>query len=85
MDLSIEFASEQREIVVEVPLINDVFPEELEKFEVHLSACPGVFVDSPSCATIEILNDDPDLPGTYYLVLRPALLVYQNYFSIQCI
>ena len=52
-------------MVLSVPLVDDVFPEGLEEFEVILSASPGVFIDSPASAIVRILNDDPDLPGIY--------------------
>ena len=58
------FSADQREIVVSIPLVDDVFPEETEQFEVILEASPGVFIDSPARALVTIFNDDPELPGT---------------------
>lgn len=66
MDVLVEFSANQVDVIVSVPLVDDVFPEELEEFEVILSASPGVFIDSPASAIVRILNDDPDvLPGIY--------------------
>ena len=65
MDQLFEFSPDQEEIVVPIPLVDDVFPEETEQFEVILEASPGVFVDSPARALVTIRNDDPDLPGLY--------------------
>ena len=59
----LEFAPNQRSLTVTVRLVDDVFPEGIEEFEVFLSASPGIFIDSPAFARIVILNDDPDLPG----------------------
>ena len=53
----------QTELVVPIALVDDVFPEGVEVFEVLLSTSPGVFIDSPSRATVTILNDDRDLLG----------------------
>lgn len=63
VDAAFEFLAGQTEVVVSIPVIDDVFPEETEQFEVILTASPGVFVDSPASAIVSILNDDPDLPG----------------------
>ncbi len=51
------------ELIIPVSVIDDVFPEMSEHFEVLLHASPGVFIQSPSRAIVTILNDDPDLPG----------------------
>ena len=63
MNTSIAFLPQQRQIVLHIPLTNDIFPEAVEEFEVYLSACPGVFIDCPAYTTVRILNDDSDLPG----------------------
>ena len=55
----------ETELVVFVRLVDDVFPEKDEKFEVFLSAAPGALIVPPAFATVTILNDDPPLPGTY--------------------
>ena len=69
VDRLVEFSANQVEVVVTIPLVDDVFPEEQEEFEVILEASPGVFIDSPASATVSILNDDPDLPGNKFLCL----------------
>ena len=51
------------QLIIPITLVNDVFPENTEQFEVLLHASPGVFIDSPSRTIVSILNDDPDLPG----------------------
>ena len=63
VNVLVEFSANQVEVVVTIPLVDDVFPEEQEVFEVILEASPGVFIDSPASANVTILNDDPDLPG----------------------
>lgn len=63
VDVLVEFSANEVDVVVSIPLVDDVFPEELEEFEVILSASPGVFIDSPASVIVRILNDDPDLPG----------------------
>ena len=68
MDVLVEFSANQVDVVVSVPLVDDVFPEGLEEFEVILLASPGVFIDSPASAIVRILNDDPDLPGIYLIL-----------------
>ena len=63
MITTVEFASGDTEVSVSIPLIDDVFPEDPESFEVFLSASPGVYIQSPAAATILINDRDPDLPG----------------------
>ena len=63
MDRLVEFSANEVEMVATIPLVDDVFPEEQEEFEVILEASPGVFIDSLASANVSILNDDPDLPG----------------------
>ncbi len=65
MDSQYEFLPNQTFLLVPITIVDDVFPEEAEQFEVILTASPGVFIDSPASTTVTILNDDPDLPGKY--------------------
>ena len=58
-----EFALGVTEVQVSIPLIDDVFPEDPESFEVFLSASPGVYIQSPAAATILINDRDPELRG----------------------
>jgi hypothetical protein len=64
VDSDFQFLPHQMEVVVSITILNDVFPEEVEQFEVILTSSPGVFIDSPAHVAVTILNDDPDLPGT---------------------
>ena len=59
----VEIGSGETEVTVSIPLIDDVFPEDPESFEVFLSASPGVYIKSPAAATILINDRDPDLPS----------------------
>ncbi len=72
-----EFSPNQEEILVSIPLTDDVFPEEMEQFEVILAASPGVFVDSPARAVVTILNDDPEFPGKNLVLLTKAVICLQ--------
>ena len=63
LDTTVEFASGVTEAQVTIPLIDDVFPEDPESFEVFLSASPGVYIQSPAAATILINDSDPELRG----------------------
>ena len=63
MSQQFEFLPDESNLIITIPLINDVFPEETEEFEVFLSSSPGVFIDFPAFARVVILNDDPDLRG----------------------
>ena len=63
LDTTVEFAEGVTEQVVIVNLVDDVFPESAEVFEVYLAVSPGVYISSPSNTTVFILNDDPPLPG----------------------
>ena len=58
-----EFLPNESNLIITIPLVNDIFPEETEEFEIFLSSSPGVFIDSPAYARVVILNDDPDLEG----------------------
>ena len=58
-----EFLPNESNLIITIPLVNDIFPEETEEFEVFLSASPGVFIDSPAYARVVVLNDDLDLQG----------------------
>ncbi len=51
------------QVQITIPLINDVFPEATESFQVFLSASPGVYIQAPAVATVVINDRDPDLPG----------------------
>ena len=58
------FSPGETEVMVSVPLIDDVFPEqEFEHFEVALSSSPGVLIGSPSFVNFTIMDDDPPVPG----------------------
>ncbi len=57
------FNPNQVQSIVDIEIVDDVFPEDTEEFEVFLSASPGVYIESPAYARIIILNDDPDLPS----------------------
>ena len=74
-----EIVADQTDVVVTVPLVDDVFPEEVEQFEVVLLASPGVFISSPASAIITILNDDPNLPG------KSTLSICTPVAMLQCI
>ena len=58
-----EFLPNENNLIITVSLVNDVFPEETEEFEMFLSSSPGVFIDTPAYARVIILNDDQDLEG----------------------
>ena len=58
-----EFLPNESNLIITVSLVNDVFPEETEEFEMFLSSSPGVFIDSPAYARVVILDDDQDLEG----------------------
>ena len=58
-----EFLPNENNLIITVSLVNDVFPEETEEFEMFLSSSPGVFIDSPAYARVVILDDDQDLEG----------------------
>ena len=74
VDRPIEFSANQESILVPITLTDDVFPEELELFEVLLAASPGVFIDSQARAVVTILNDDPELPGTLNLSITESTI-----------
>ena len=62
---TVTFEPTQTVVTVTVPLApDDVFPEPDRTFELFLSAAEGVFIFPFAAATVTILNDDPDLPGT---------------------
>ena len=63
VSLRLEFLPNESNLIITIPLINDIFPEETEEFEVFLSASPDVFIDSPAYARVVILDDDPDFEG----------------------
>ena len=63
MSQQYEFLPEESNLIITIPLVNDIFPEETEEFQVFLSASPGIFIDSPAYARVIILDDDPDLQG----------------------
>ena len=69
VDQLIEFSPDQTQLVLSITLTDDVFPEELEQFEVFLAASAGVFIASPARAVVSILNDDPQLPGKQLLLI----------------
>ena len=53
--------------MVTIPLApDDVFPEPDKTFEVFLGPIEGVYVTPFAAATVTILNDDDDLPGSLY-------------------
>ena len=58
-----QFQSGQTEVGVAVPLLDDVFPESPESFQVFLSSSPGVYIQPPAVANVTILDRDLDLPG----------------------
>ena len=65
--MNITFASGEEEVMVVVPLKDDVFPEQIfESFEVTLGASPGVLIGSPSFVNFTITDDDPPLPGKLF-------------------
>ena len=62
--MDVTFLSGVTEVMVSIPLLDNVFPEEeFENFEVVLSASPGVLIGSPSFVNFTIVDDDPPLPG----------------------
>ena len=60
---SVEFEPDETEKDVVIQLIDDVFPEETESFEIFLASSPGVFIQSPAAATVVISDRDPELPS----------------------
>ncbi len=56
---------EATQLVIPISIVDDVFPEISEHFEVLLHTSPGVFIDSPSRVVVTTLNDDPDLPSKF--------------------
>lgn len=48
---------------VSLSLIDDIFPEKNETFEVFLTASPGVFLSPYTRMVVTITDDDPDFPG----------------------
>ena len=46
-----------------IRLLDDVFPEPTESFQVFLSTSPGVYIQSPAVATVVIIDTDPNIPG----------------------
>ena len=71
----VEIGSGETEVTVSIPLIDDVFPEDPESFEVFLSASPGVYIQSPAAANILINDRDPDLPSKPLTLCIACLLV----------
>ena len=60
---AVEFGPNEHLVTVMIDIVDDVFPENTEEFEVFLSTSPGVYIVSPAYANVTILNDDPPLPG----------------------
>ena len=60
---AVEFGPNEDLVTVMIDIVDDVFPENIEEFEVFLSTSPGVYIVSPAYANVTILNDDPPLPG----------------------
>ena len=48
---------------VSLSLIDDIFPEENETFEILLTASPGVFLSPHTQMVVTIIDNDPDFPG----------------------
>ena len=61
VDGTFEFVADQRDVVVTVPLVDNMIPDEVKQFEVVLLASPGIYINSPASAIITILN----YSGTY--------------------
>ncbi len=68
-EVVVTFNPNQVQLIVDIGIVDDVFPEDTEEFEVFLSASPGVYIELPAYARIIILNDDPDLPGNAYRLM----------------
>ena len=66
---NVTFARGVDQAQITIPLINDVFPEATESFQVFLSASPGVYIQSPAVATVMINDRDPDLPGMFVIII----------------
>ena len=62
---NVTFARGVDQTQITIPLINDVFPEATESFQVFLSASSGVYIQAPAVATVVINDRDPDLPGIF--------------------
>ena len=78
MNTIVEIGSGETEVTVTIPLIDDVFPEDPESFEVFLSASPGVYIQSPAAATILINDRDPDLPSKAWCMYVPCMGFYKE-------
>ncbi len=65
VDERVKFAQGASQVQISIPLINDIFPESTESFQVFLSASSGVYIQAPAVATVVIDDRDPDLPGKY--------------------
>ena len=68
----------QTELQVPINLMDDIFSEDEELFEVLFSTSPGVFIDTPARTTVSILDDDT-LPGIIYRFTGCCLL-NKHYF-----
>ena len=63
---TVTFAPGQTVATVTVVLApDDVFPEPDKTFELFLGPAEDVYISPFAAASVTIVNDDPDLPGTY--------------------
>ena len=86
LDTTVEFAEGVTEQVVIVNLVDDVFPESDEVFEVYLAVSPGVYISRPFNATVFILNDDPPLPGWCMVVyINSYFMRLHDIYKASCI
>ena len=70
------FLPNQTELLFSISVINDNVTEDLEQFEVLLTASAGVFIASPARAVVSIFNDD--VPGILNLLLWPLCFASYN-------
>ena len=81
--LIVNFAPNQESALAMIPLVDDVFAEVVEQFEVFIAASPGVFVDSPAFATVNVMDFDPPLPGVCVCVCLCIYIFVCVYVTIE--
>ena len=75
---NVTFARGVDQAQITIPLINDVFPEPTKSFQVFLSASPGVYIQYPAVAIVEIHDLGPYFPGKVHMILKaPRVLMPQ--------
>ena len=72
------FAPGQTVATVTVVLApDDVFPEPDKTFDLFLGPAEDVYISPYAAASVTIINDDPDLPGTcvYIIIVEVSLFL----------